>query len=227
MTSEAAAGAASGALPGAAGAMRLSVVVTTYNRPDALRAVLRGLAAQDDVCFEVIVADDGSAPATADMLRAFAAEPRARGLVRLLHAWQPDDGFRASAARNMAVATSVGAYLVFLDGDCVPRPDYLSRHRLLAEPGFMVSGSRVLLSESLTARVLADPASAVHAHGLGWWLAQRLRGGTNKVLPLLRMPDGRLRHYRSVEWRRIKSCNLAVWRSDFEAVDGFDERFVG
>jgi len=213
--------------PEADGVMRVSVVVTTYNRPDALRAVLRGLAAQDDPCFEVIVADDGSGPATADMLRAFAAEPRAPGLLRVLHAWHPDDGFRASAARNMAVAASVGAYLVFLDGDCVPRPDYVSRHRRLAEPGFMVSGSRVLLSEALTARVLADPASPVHRHTLGWWLAQRLRGGTNKVLPLLRMPDGRLRHYRRVEWRRIKSCNLAVWRGDFEAVDGFDECFVG
>jgi GT2 family glycosyltransferase len=215
------------AVQGDADAMRLSVLVTTYNRPDALRAVLRGLAAQDDPCFEVIVADDGSGSATAAMLRDLADEPCAPGMARLLHAWHPDDGFRASAARNMAVAASAGAYLVFLDGDCVPRPDYLSRHRRLAEPGFMVSGSRVLLSESLTARVLADGAAPVHAHGLGWWLAQRLRGGTNKVLPLLRMPDGPLRHYRSVAWRRIKSCNLAVWRGDFEAVDGFDECFVG
>lgn len=208
--------------------MLVSVVVTTYNRPDALRAVLHALAAQHDPRFEVIVADDGSGPATAQMLGEFERGRFAPGLERLLHAWQPDEGFRAAAARNMAVAASAGSYLVFLDGDCVPRPDFVARHRMLAERGCLVSGSRVLMSEALTACVLAaGPASALHGRGLSYWLAQRLRGRTNKVVPLVRIADSPLRRYRSVQWRRIKSCNLGVWRSDFEAVDGFDERFVG
>jgi glycosyltransferase involved in cell wall biosynthesis len=208
--------------------MLISVIVTTYNRPDALRAVLRALHEQTDPAFEVVVADDGSGPATQQVLRASGALGRAAGLQRVLHAWQPDEGFRAAAARNMAVAASRGSYLVFLDGDCIPRPDYVARHRLLAEPGCMVSGSRVLLSERFTASVLAsEDRPPVHARGFAYWLAQRLMGRTNKVVPLLRFPDGPLRRYRTVRWKRIKSCNLAIWRQDFEAVNGFDESFVG
>lgn len=91
----------------------------------------------------------------------------------------------------------------------------------------MVSGSRVLLSEHFTKQLLAPPQTAVHGRGLAYWLRQRLVGNTNKALPLIYFPDTVLRHYRSVKWKRIKSCNLAIWRSDYVAVDGFDESFVG
>jgi glycosyltransferase involved in cell wall biosynthesis len=205
--------------------MLISVVVTTYNRPDALALVLRGLLAQTDPNFEVIIADDGSNAATREMISALRREARNPGLRRLVHAWQPDHGFRASAARNLGVHAAHGEYLVFLDGDCVPRPHFVARHRMLAEAGFMVSGSRVLLSEAFTKQALHGPA--LHGKGLGFWFAQRLRGNSNKALPLLGFPDSGLRHYRSVRWNRIKSCNLAIWRRDYEAVDGFDESFVG
>jgi glycosyltransferase involved in cell wall biosynthesis len=206
--------------------MLISVIVTTYNRPDALSAVIHALLDQTDSNFEVIIADDGSGQPTRDALAAFRNANRASGLKRLVHAWQPDDGFRASAARNLGVFASQGEYLVFLDGDCVPRPDFITRHRLLAEKGFMVSGSRVLLSEEFTRNVLSS-GEPVHKRGLSYWLLQRLSGNTNKIVPLLHFPNTGLRHYRAVKWSRIKSCNLAIWREDYVAVDGFDESFVG
>jgi len=206
--------------------MLISVIVTTYNRPDALCAVMRALLAQTDTNFEVIIADDGSQEATRDAVLAFSTAQRASGLKRLVHAWQPDAGFRASAVRNLGVFAARGEYLVFLDGDCIPRPDFVARHRLLAERGFMVSGSRVLLSAPLTQQVLATQ-EAVHAHSLFYWLLQRLSGKTNKLVPLLHFPNSPLRHYRAVKWNRIKSCNLAIWRDDYAAVNGFDESFVG
>lgn len=214
---------------GDGGPMLISVVTTTYNRPDALRTVLDSLMAQDDPRFEVLIADDGSREDTRSMLAEFAAAaPRPAGLERLVHAWHPDDGFRAAVARNMAVAASNGDYLVFLDGDCVPRPEFVSRHRELAERGFMVTGSRVLLSPELTGEVLNGRVEGPLARRpLSWWIGQRLRRRANKALPLLRFPDSPLRHYRSVAWRRVKSCNLAIWRDDYAAVDGFDESFVG
>jgi glycosyltransferase involved in cell wall biosynthesis len=218
---------ARGAAPAAP--MLVSVVTTTYNRPDALRAVLEALAAQDDPRFEVVIADDGSREDTRAMLAGFAAGAApAAGLERLVHAWHPDEGFRAAAARNMAVAASRGEYLVFLDGDCVPRPDFVSRHRALAERGFMVTGSRVLMSPELTGEVLAGRLPGpLASRPLTWWIAQRLRRRANKALPLLRFGDSPLRRYRTVAWRRVKSCNLAIWRDDYAAVDGFDESFVG
>lgn len=209
-------------------AMLISVIVTTYNRPDALSAVIRALLDQTDANFEVVIADDGSSEPTREMIRTFQQSTPARGPKRIIHAWQPDAGFRASAARNLGVFASHGDYLIFLDGDCLPRPDFVERHRLIAETGFMVSGSRVLLSEKFTNKLLAGTQPVpVYGRGLLYWLVQRLAGNANKVVPLIHLPDSRLRHYRAVRWNRIKSCNLAIWRNDFSAVNGFDESFVG
>ena len=132
--------------------MPISVVVTTYNRPDALRAVLDGLAAQADLDFEVIVADDGSR----DDTRALVERTGAGFPVPLSHTWQEDKGFRAGAARNRAAERARGDYLVFLDGDCIPRPDFVACHRALAERGWMVAGNRILLSEAFTATTLRE-----------------------------------------------------------------------
>ena len=131
--------------------MLISVIVTTYNRPDALATVLAGLAAQTDRGFELLVADDGSRDDTRILIEAAAPT----FAMPLAHVWQEDRGFRAGAARNRAAVKARGDYLIFLDGDCVPRPDFIARHRDLAEAGWMVAGNRILLSEAFTRRVMA------------------------------------------------------------------------
>jgi glycosyltransferase involved in cell wall biosynthesis len=211
----------------------ISVIVTTYNRPDALSAVLSALLDQTDLNYEIIIADDGSRDETLSVVKRFQQAQQqvseANGhAISVIHAWQRDDGFRASAVRNLGVYAGTGKYLIFLDGDCVPRPHYVARHRALAEPGFMVSGSRVLLSERFTKVLLRDgTAGPASRRGILYWALQRLTGDANKVLPLIVLPDNALRHYRSVHWNRIKSCNLGIWRSDYAAVNGFDETFAG
>lgn len=202
--------------------MLISVVVTTYNRSDALLAVLAGLSHQLDRNFEVIVADDGS---RAEQQRLLLDSGVAKAL-RVTHVWHPDVGFTASRVRNRGVAAARGEYIVFLDGDCVPEVDFIFRHRQLAQRGFFVNGSRVLLSAALTRRVI-DGQEQVSTQPASWWLRQRLRGDASKLTHLLRLPDGSWRVQRAFSWKGIRSCNLGVWRSDFERVDGFDESFVG
>jgi len=203
-------------------ANKISVVITTYQRPDALEAVVRACFAQDDKNFEIIIADDGSTANTRECIERL----RAQSPVPLLHVWQPDLGFRAAMARNRGTLAASGDYIVFLDGDCVPQRDFIKRHRQLAQPGYLVSGSRILLSESFTARVLGEHLD-LQALGLADKLRLRLAGHLNKALQLLvRWPDlGRTS--RRFSWRRIKSCNLGVWRADLERVNGFDESFTG
>ena len=129
-----------------------SVVVSTYERPEALRAVLLGLSRQRDRNFEVIVADDGSGPGTAEVVE------RARDAWfedRLHHVRQDDDGFRLARVRNLAARSARGERLVFLDGDCVPRPGFVGSHRRIG-PGVATCGRRALLSSAATDRWLAD-----------------------------------------------------------------------
>ena len=200
----------------------VSVVITTYNRSEALLAVLAGLARQTDRNFEVVVADDGS---RTEHQTAILHSPLAKAL-RLTHVWHPDVGFTASRVRNRGVAASRGAYIVFLDGDCVPEVDFIARHRLLARPGFFVNGSRVLLSSAFTSRVL-NGAEQISGRSVGYWLLQRARGNASKLTGLLRLPDMPWRNHKAFSWKGIRSCNLGCWRTDFERVNGFDESFVG
>lgn len=200
----------------------ISVIVTTYNREDALGAVLRALARQTDQDFEVVVADDGSGKKTADMVEAW----KKKVSYRLTHVWHEDRGFRAAEIRNRAILVSRGAYCIFLDGDCIPRPDFISAHRRLAQRGWFVTGNRVLMSQALTETVLRDGLEP-EQWKLGSWFKRRAGGAINRLIPLLSLPLGLLRKLRPHAWRGARSCNLAVWRSDLDRVDGFDAAFSG
>jgi glycosyltransferase involved in cell wall biosynthesis len=200
----------------------ISVIATTHEREDALDAVLRGLSRQSDKDFEVVVADDGSGPATAALITDWTSR-----LGRpLAHVWQPHQGFRAAEMRNRAIAASRGSYCVFLDGDCIPRPDFIAAHRQLAEPDWFVAGNRILMSRALTDSVLRE-----HLEPETWPLAafvrQRWHGGINRLMPTLRLPLGPLRKLKARSWHGCRSCNLAVWRADLERVDGFDASYTG
>lgn len=204
---------------------KFSLIVTTYNRPDALLAVLDALACQEGAGpFEVIIADDGSRPDTAALIASRADNYP----VPLLHIWQDDMGFRAAAARNKAALQASGEYLIFLDGDCLPLPDFCAQHRLLQESGWCVAGSRILLSESFTRSLLANanPAQVVHWRSAEWRLAVK-RHQANKASACWRWPLGPLRKFGGRRWQRVRTCNLGVWRMDFVAVNGFDESFNG
>jgi glycosyltransferase involved in cell wall biosynthesis len=199
----------------------ISVIVTTYNRADALSAVLRGLTRQTDRKFEVIVADDGSPPSTARVIAAWQLQ-----FDRLAHVWHEHRGFRAAEIRNRAILESSGEICIFLDGDCIPRPDFVAAHRRLAEPGWFVAGNRVLLSPQLTAHVLrADIEPEMWT--LRQWAARRLYGEINRLQPLLSLPLGPMRRFTGGAWKSIRSANLAIRRSDLMAVDGFDAAFSG
>ena len=202
--------------------MRVAVILTTYNRPDALAAALEGYFSQSTLDFELTVADDGSTDETRRLIEDYAR----RALFPLRHVWQEDRGFRAAAARNRALAATTADYVIFSDGDCVPPAEFVSRHRALAEPGYFVAGNRILLAERFTSRVLRDRVP-IHRWGHGQWVSAWLRGDVNRLLPLLRLPDGAYRKRAPRRWKGVKTCNVAVWRADLERVDGFDESYSG
>jgi glycosyltransferase involved in cell wall biosynthesis len=199
----------------------ISVIITTYNRTDALNAVLRALATQTDRGFEVIIADDGSDQRTAQLVEAWSAS-----FARLAHVWHEHRNFRAAEIRNRAVLQSCGELCIFLDGDCIPRPNFIQVHRRLAEPGWFVAGNRVLLSRQLTERILADHLEP-ERWALRQWVEARLRGDINRLQPLLSLPLGPLRRLGGAAWRSIRSANLAIGRADLLRVDGFDAAFSG
>lgn len=203
--------------------LRIAVIVTTYNRPDALAAVLEGFLAQTDANFEVLVADDGSTGDTAQVVKDF----QRRASFPVAHVWQEDDGFRAAAIRNRALAASGADYIIFTDGDCIPPVDFVARHRALSEPGCFLSGNRLLLSEAFTRRMLREKIP-VHSWSASDWLLARVRGEVNRLLPLLRLPDvAWMRKRAPNRWQGAKTCNLSAFRQDLLRVNGLDENYTG
>ncbi len=200
--------------------MQTAVILTTYNRPLALDRVLASLAEMEIQAAEIVVADDGSGEATAHVVNHWKTQ------LPLKHVWQPDDGFRAAEIRNKAVLASSADYLVFFDGDCMVPRDFVVQHQRLAEVGFMVAGNRVLLSKTLT-REVEDRRLSPEVWSMRHWVEYRWQGHVNRLLPLLRWPDGSWRKQRPMRWEGVHTCNLGLWRKDFEAVNGFDREFQG
>lgn len=202
--------------------MKISVIVTTYNSCGYLNLVLKALRNQKEAGdFEVIIADDGSGPETKKLIENQAATFP----VQLLHAWQEDKGFRASASRNNAFRQSSGEYIVFLDGDCIPSSDYIAKHRSLAERGFFVFGTRILLSEKFSSR-LESGQDSLDAKDFPSLVGHFLRKEVNKISSALFIPFWP-RKLTTQNWKKLRSCNFGVWRNDLVCVNGFDENFVG
>ncbi|HEX2092207.1 MAG TPA: glycosyltransferase family 2 protein [Longimicrobiaceae bacterium] len=198
--------------------MKASVILTTYNQPRQLELVLWGYAVQTRRDFQVVVADDGSGPETAEVI----ARVRAETGLDLLHVWHEDRGFRKTEILNRAVLVSSGEYLIFSDGDCIPRRDFMDVHLRLAEPGCFLSGGYLKLPEGVSARITVDDVRAGRVAELGWLRAQGWRPGRH-ALRLLRSralagaldaltPTG-------ATWN---GHNASTWKEAVVAVNGFD-----
>jgi GT2 family glycosyltransferase len=202
--------------------MKTAFVVLTYNRSDALLAVLRALAPQCEPGDVVLIADDGSRPEHVQALRAGLPEFPCP----VWHVWHPDEGFTAARARNLAARAADADYLIFLDGDCVPGPHFAQHHRRLAQAGHFVNGSRVLLSETFSRRVARGDVRLAALRSPDW-VRLRACGHVNKLTHLVYWPSAPGRVQDRFHWSGIRSCNFGVWYRDFEAVNGFDETFSG
>ena len=200
----------------------ISVIVTTYNWPQALRACLLSLLDQQDKNFEIIIADDGSKIETKKLINDFSQ----LSPISIKHVHHEDRGFRAGTIRNKAAAISKGEYLIFIDGDCATFPNFIHRHRQLAEQSFFVPGNRMLLAESFTLKSL-NAKKTLHTQSISYFIALWLGRNINRITPFIYNPFSFLRYRHPKRWIKAMTCNLGMFKSDFLSVNGFDEAFEG
>lgn len=193
----------------------ISLVITTYNRPDALELVLLSVMSQEILPKEVIVADDGSGYQTFELIKRY----QDIFPVPLIHSWIDDKGFRAAKCRNVAIAKSKSDYIVVLDGDMVLHKKFIKIYAKNLVRGEFIVGSRVMLNKSFTEQVLRQKRLKISAFSKG---ILKNRINTLYIPFLNKIVKGRTKSLRGV-----KSCNMGFWRDDIVMVNGFDERYVG
>ena len=196
----------------------VSLILTTYNWPEALSAVLDTIRAQRQIPLEVLIADDGSSESTRQCI----ARYRRDFPCPVIHVWHEDHGYQAAKIRNKTVERATGDYLIFLDSDCLLRPDFVECHARLARPGHFVAGNRVLLSEAYTREVLAQNIKVTDRSPFSF-----RRDQVNRRWSMLNLPMGVFRRLRPRSWKGVKACNMSMYRADFIAANGFEENFEG
>ncbi|AHF16085.1 glycosyltransferase family 2 protein [Niabella soli] len=195
--------------------LTVSLVIATYNWPQALECSLKSVLRQSRLPDEVIIADDGSTPQTAALIETY----RALFPVPLLHIWQPDEGFQLARIRNKAIAAAQSDYIVQIDGDLVLHRNFISDHCAFSEPGFFATGGRVLLGKSFSEKVLAQPQKNISFFNKGI----KNRKNSIRYRPLTRL----FKNYRASDVFYLRGCNMAFWRKDLLNINGYNEAFTG
>ena len=198
--------------------MKASLLITFYNNLSELDLILkRVMLLGFDI--EIIIADDGSTIRSNEIFTKY----RKNGL-KIKHIWQPDRGFRASKIRNLAVLCSNYEYLIFIDADCIPDENFVSMHTKFAKKGFFLSGTRVLLSDKLKKYFFNNPYFKINFLNCFFFF---LFGHTNKLLYKLPFNISLINPLRKKNWKKVQTCNLSLYKSDFTKIGGFDESYVG
>ena len=194
--------------------MNLSLIITTYNRPESLSLVLRSIEAQTILPDEIVIADDGSIFKTKEVINRFQKDSD----LNIIHSWQEDKGFRVAKSRNKAIARSSGDYIVAIDGDTILHSRFIQDHINNAESGYFVQGSRALLTDNKTKQTIRNQSINLSFFSSG------IKNRENSIHSSFL---SKIFSTKKNSLRGIKSCNIAFYRQDCINVNGFNNEFEG
>lgn len=200
--------------------MKLSVIMTTYNSPEWLEKVLWGYSVQSLRDFEIIIGDDGSTGETREVIDRIRAQT---GMV-IKHVWQEDKGFRKCRILNKSILQVESEYVVFTDGDCIPRKDFLEIHAAEAETGRYLSGGYHKLPMSTSKAITKEDILSGRCFDLKWLKANGLPSSYKNSKLTATPLKAKLFNNLTPTACNFKGSNGSAWLKDILAVNGFDER---
>jgi len=200
--------------------MNISVIVSTYNAEAWLEKVLLGYAAQTYRDFEVIVADDGSRPTTQALVERHAQDYP----VPLRHIWHEDQGYRRQEILNQAILVARHEYILFTDGDCIPRKDFVEVHAQHAERGRFLSGGYCKLGMELSTRIAAEDIESGRCFDPGWLGRQERLNLSNRLKLGAGETGAKVLDAITTAKPTFNNCNSSAFKDDLLAINGYDER---
>lgn len=200
--------------------MKVSVIFSTYNSPDWMEKVLWGFCYQTYKNFEIIIADDGSGQETKDRIDHFCQESG----MQVKHVWQEDEGFQKTRILNKALQQCDGEYILFTDGDCIPRNDFIDIHVQNAEKGYFLSGGYFKLPMSTSEAIKKEHIKSGDAFNPDWLIKHGLKK-THKLMKLTATGWKEKALNRLTPTKATwNGHNASGWKEDIISANGFDER---
>lgn len=199
---------------------KISIIVSTYNSEAWLEKVLWGFQFQTFKEFEVVIADDGSGPATRELIE----EMQAKVSYPIIHVWQEDDGFQKSRILNKAVVACNASYIIMTDGDCIPREDFVEVHYINKEPGYFISGGYYMLPMNISRAITREDIEKQNCFNIHWLKEMGIpKTFKNKKLTATGFVSKILNTFTptNASWN---GHNSSGWKKDILNVNGFDER---
>lgn len=182
--------------------------------------MLAGYSVQTQRC-EIVIADDGSGAETREVVE------RARkdwGL-SINHVWHEDVGFRKCTILNRAIVAADADYLIFSDGDCVPRSDFVATHMALAREGYFLSGGYLLMPKDVSERLTTEHIRSGDASNLRFLESLGLKSTLRLRSRLIRQgPAAKLLDMLTTTRPTWNGHNSSCWKNDALRINGFDER---
>lgn len=200
-------------------AQTCSLIVSTYNRPDALKCCLQSIVVQSRLPDEIIIADDGSGPETKQVVDLF----KGTSPVPIVHVWQTDEGYQLAKIRNKAFTAATKEYLIQIDGDLILHRHFTRDHIRMSREGVFVSGSRVHIDEALTKDITAGIIPLAEITKKGNHLSKKHNGVYSPLLCKMNY----LLQVGKTNYKYVLGSNMAFWKNDLEKVNGYNEGFIG
>ncbi|MFM6976265.1 MAG: glycosyltransferase family 2 protein [Sphingobacteriaceae bacterium] len=199
--------------------MKISVIISTYNSPLWLEKVLWGYECQTYKDFEVVIADDGSGEPTQTLINQY----KKTSSLNIIHVWHKDDGFQKTRILNKAILASSGDYLIFSDGDCIPRANFVAVHAAKAQKGCFLSGGYFMLPMETSESIAEADIKSGRAFDADWLIAHGLKKNfkTNKLTS-----SGfkeKFLNFITPTKATWNGHNASGWKSDLLSVNGFNE----
>ncbi len=198
----------------------VSVIISTYNHPEWLKKALWGFEVQTETNFEIIIADDGSSEETKRIIDDF----KSNSQLNIMHVWQEDNGFQKTKILNKAIVASQGDYLIFTDGDCIPRNDLVATHVALRKHNCFLSGGYFKLPMDISVAITKEDIEKQRCFNANWLVSKGLKK-TFKINKLTSF-GFKAKFLNTVTPTKATwdGNNASGWRADILKVNGFDER---
>ena len=199
---------------------KITVIIATYNKVDWLRKVLEGYKYQTYANFDIIIADDGSTEETKNLIDGF----KANYPVNITHLWHEDEGYRRQTILNKAIVTAENEYILFTDGDCIPRADFVETHASLAEEDYFLSGGYCKLPMNTSEAITASDIERQDCFKVKWLKTKGVVSSKNKLKLTAKDSLANFLDIVTPTGATFNNCNSSAWKSDLISINGYDER---